>query len=1052
MKPEYIKMSAFGSYAGEETICFTDVNHGIFLITGDTGAGKTTIFDAITYALYDSTSGGKRNGEMMRSQFAGEDCRTYVELKFIYHGETYIINRAPRQNRISKKKNKEGNYTITVDQPSVELIMPDGLPFVGKLKETNQKIVDIVGLDINQFTQIAMIAQGDFLKLLHAPSKERKEIFAKIFNTRIYWRIEEELKSRAKAMYGKLEDNRKDLIREMEDVQCIEDSDIKKQWEGTPRFLESEPDKLLDLLTDIIKESKRKEEDVNQELQKLQESLDQIISEIKLAEETNQVFASLERSEHKKAELDRKKDSMSEMMRRIEAAKRAIQIEAKENAFLEKQKAISECSLRIGEIKAWLEEHGDELIIRKKTKDESESEYKRKNPQISSKISRIQELIPKYEILEVKLSERNTNAKRKAEIEKKQGEIILQRKNSKEKEENILKNQQELKECSDQYHKLVPSVERLTERTAALEGLIRFVEELDKQKISFENAEKELQSLENRRKEKSLAYEELYHRFINGQAGMLSATLEEGRPCPVCGSTAHPHKAASFEAAISQKELQEGKQEAEHTLKEQQDQFEKVQQLKLVYENAKGLAKHEGKRLLDSAFHVETVSQDELQQLLKECKLILEAETKKKLESERSRIKYETNEVELKNLNETMKTYDAEKEITDQLLQEMMIKLTAIDTEIKTLREALIFENKETAQSELAAAGEQLQNLETLVNDSAKRYQALLGQITEKQGNLKAEEDSHYRMTEERNKAEELYLREVTLQGFADVEEYHAYQLASEKIEELSYIYQEYREEVIENEVNRKHYIEQTKGKSKIQTERMEEEKTKLETDKTQRNEESKTIYGIRSRNETIYAKSVKLIEERKKVRDEYTMISRLDATANGRLSQRHMNFQTYIQRRYFKSILYEANKRLYTMSNNQFILKCKDMEELSGQGEVGLDLDVYSMVNDQTRDVKTLSGGESFMAALAMALGMADIIQNTAGSIHIDTMFIDEGFGSLSDETRTQAITILNELSEGKRLIGIISHVTELKAQIGTKLVITKSEKGSKARWEIYE
>ena len=196
----------------------------------------------------------------------------------------------------------------------------------------------------------------------------------------------------------------------------------------------------------------------------------------------------------------------------------------------------------------------------------------------------------------------------------------------------------------------------------------------------------------------------------------------------------------------------------------------------------------------------------------------------------------------------------------------------------------------------------------------------------------------------------------------------------------------------------------------------------------------------------------IRLQNDRKTAREEYRIINRLDATANGKLNRRHMNFQTYIQRRYFNSILNEANKRLFTMSNGQFILKCRDVDELSGQGEVGLDLDVYSMVNDQTRDVKTLSGGESFMAALAMALGMADIIQNTAGSIHIDTMFIDEGFGSLSDETRMLAIKILNELSEGKRLVGIISHVTELKAQIGTKLVITKGEKGSKAKWEIGE
>ena len=174
-----------------------------------------------------------------------------------------------------------------------------------------------------------------------------------------------------------------------------------------------------------------------------------------------------------------------------------------------------------------------------------------------------------------------------------------------------------------------------------------------------------------------------------------------------------------------------------------------------------------------------------------------------------------------------------------------------------------------------------------------------------------------------------------------------------------------------------------------------------------------------------------------------------LDDTVNGRISGKHINFQTYIQRRYFKQVVDRANKRLYVMSGNQFLLQCRDVENLGAQGYVGLDLDIYSVVNDQTRDVKTLSGGESFMAALSMALGMADIIQNSRGSIHIDTMFIDEGFGSLSEETRNQAVRILNELSEGKRLVGIISHVSELKSQIETKLVVRKNDKGSSAVWE---
>jgi exonuclease SbcC len=274
--------------------------------------------------------------------------------------------------------------------------------------------------------------------------------------------------------------------------------------------------------------------------------------------------------------------------------------------------------------------------------------------------------------------------------------------------------------------------------------------------------------------------------------------------------------------------------------------------------------------------------------------------------------------------------------------------------------------------------------------------------------------------------------------------------LPESKVTQLEKALQDYQKEVFEVDNSIRIYRDQTDGKSRIATSSMDEKKTTLEADKLRLDAISKKIFGIRSCDEIAIEKLKKLNHIRKIAREEYLVMSRLESTATGKAGQKRLNFQTYIQRRYFNSILNEANKRLYVMSNGQFILKCRSIEDLSNQGEVGLDLDVYSMVNDQTRDVKTLSGGESFMAALAMALGMADIIQNTAGSIHIDTIFIDEGFGSLSEETRMQAINILNELSEGKRLVGIISHVTELKAQIETKLIVTKTDKGSKTMWEI--
>ena len=341
---------------------------------------------------------------------------------------------------------------------------------------------------------------------------------------------------------------------------------------------------------------------------------------------------------------------------------------------------------------------------------------------------------------------------------------------------------------------------------------------------------------------------------------------------------------------------------------------------------------------------------------------------------------------------------------------------------------------------------DRLTNLHKLTIEA---YHNFLKETTKRHGELKSEDEMQERLGREKDLAQQLFLEEVMEQGFPNVD---AYQLAKLKKEAISLLLEEeqlYKEEVIKCRENLKSYYEQVTGKARMDTDQMQLLKKELDIVKTKLLNESKEIYGNRVNNESIEKAIMILLSKRTQLKAQYSDLSRLEATANGRLSQCHMNFQTYIQRKYFSYVIHEANKRLYIMSNNQFILRCRDVKDLAGQGEVGLDLDVYSMVNDQTRDVKTLSGGESFIAALAMALGMADIIQNAAGSIHIDTMFIDEGFGSLSEDTRMQAIKILQELSEGNRLVGIISHVSELKAQIATKLLVTKTARGSS---EIYE
>lgn len=1052
MKPIYVKMSAFGSYAGEVTVDFTAMDHGIFLITGDTGAGKTTIFDAITYALYDKTSGGKRDGEMMRSQFADEDVRTFVEFKFMYKGASYIITRYPRQERISKKRNKDGEYTRTIDQASVELIMPDGIPYRGKIKEINQKIEDIIGLDVNQFTQIAMIAQGDFLKLLHAPSKERKEIFARIFDTEIYRRIEDELRDLAKAVNGKLEDNRKDIIREMDNIQCIEGSAFANEWEQAYGFSESNQEVQLFLVRQIIDEAKQTEKELNEKLSENQDKLNMVITEIKQADEINKLFDALLQLQNKKEELDAKKEEMELINHNINTAKKAAVVVPKEQALLSRQQELTKCRQRICAIKEWLEKNKELLQSRKKESELKEAEYKSKNPILATTISKINELLPKFEKLE-ELSDKLELCKKEEQAAMTGYEQVTENiRRANQIHEQLIKEQAELRIEADKLLTLSQAVDKLKEKKASLDNLMASMQTLKKYRNEYELKIKEFQEAEASANRLTENYETLYQNFIEGQAAILAHELKEGCPCPVCGSTTHPTPAALSGKSISQAELQKAKNDKDNAQRELEKKKDAMQQAKQQYEKQKTIADIEGSRSISPEFNAEAISAEELKVALFECSKQLEDETEKKKRAEAAKKAFDTNELKLKQLGDSLENYRIQKEAASQALKEAEIKAAELTADIKNLQASLVYNSREAAQKELAATNEQMQQLELAMTSSAKSYQQLLEEANKQEGNLKAEEATAVRMTDELLLLEQDFNRELISQGFIDKTSYHAAIIPAAELAGMEKRYQLYREELIRIENSLNHYTEQTKGKARIQTDALTEKKAGLEAIKRQLEDKSKTVFGIRSRNEAILIRVEELTDIRQKLKKEFSIINRLEATATGKAGPKRLNFQTYIQRRYFNSILNEANKRLIVMSNGQFILKCRDIEDLSNQGEVGLDLDVYSLVNDQSRDVKTLSGGESFMAALAMALGMGDIIQNTAGSIHIDTMFIDEGFGSLSDETRRQAINILQGLSDGKRLVGIISHVSELKAQIGTKLIVTKTDKGSRVKWELME
>lgn len=826
MKPLELIMSAFGSYAGETRIDFSDVQQGVFLITGDTGAGKTTIFDAVTYALYDRTSGMKREGAMMRSQYADGDTKTYVEFTFTHRQERYTVRRNPEYRR-KKKRKSGGQDAFTTERAQVSLTMPDGSDYPGNRTRINRKIVEIIGLDVQQFTQTVMIAQGDFLRLLHAQSQERKQIFGNIFNTSIYWRIQEELKAKAREEKEKLEDQRKSLQREIERVECPADYPQKEQWEEIKNTAQPDISQALIFLKDICALGEEKQDQIRQRMEETQKELEKLQGYLEAADSVNELFRQLERAQERKEELKQKLPAMEEIKKRLENVRVSLSAAEKEEQMEEQNRF-------------W------EQIKEERQKEEQQIQAEKK-------------LLDIYQ-----------NAP-----------------------ENLDRELEDIQKGSmkDQAGKLLT----LTREKARLQE------------------EKKRQQEEVRKKE--TAYECGYRSFLEAQAGLLAQELKEGSPCPVCGSTRHPHRAELPEGALNQRQLERLKEELERA--------------------------------------------------------------RKKLEQAEA-----------------------------------------------SFREA---------------------------QDSCDRqYQKCLQEIGRREGKaeqLKGQEEREQKKKEQAREAFKQALREAGI----SVEAYHSAKKDRQQAENWQKSLDTYQEECIRADENCRRCAQVLRGKHRADTKEAQEKVLERKEEKQFLEQESHRLFAQQERNGEIMGRLEQLKEEEERQREKYEVMLTLSRTANGTLNQSiKMDFETYVQRRFFSHVIYCANQRFVKMTSGQLILRLRELKNLSTQGQAGLDLDVYSPLTGGVRDVKTLSGGESFMAALSMALGMADVISAAAGAVRMDTMFIDEGFGSLDEEARERAVGILNELAGSSRLVGIISHVEELKDQIDRKLYVSRTEKGSQARWEL--
>lgn len=1097
MKPRKLVMSAFGSYASKETIDFTNMDSGLFLIAGNTGSGKSTIFDAIMFALYDTLSGKERKGNMMRSEYANEDVETYVEYTFSYgasdQSENYTIKRYPTYYRRAKRKNKAGGYNMTKQGGKVSLIMPDGREYPGKAAEINQKIRDIIGLTADQFSKIAMIAQGEFQELIMDKTGKRKEIFQQIFSTEIYEQMEKKILEQYKKCIYAIKDNTLKLQETVKGIALEEnDSSLMEKWNEVLGFLDTEPERLEAFLGEYLKEREEVLENEKKEVAQSEKAFQQasftykeVLSVNKLLEEYQSTLVLLNELKEQEKEITKKEELcvIAQNARSCHQLEEKFLYYKKEEENEQKNKKMYQ-----EEVDALLKELAD---VRDKKKKYREY-YEKRQPEIINSQQKVREEIEKLK--ELKQEEMKLQTLEKTGDEAKKEKETLQ------KEEKKLETEQlKIKEWLNSHTTIEVAAEHIRQELAKVmekkEKLESYKEQYTEFKLQYQrlcNSQKNLLEALKEWEEKRHDYEEKNHGYIVAQSAFLAMELKEDSPCPVCGSLNHPEPAKATKELVT-KTMLDSAQKAEQMAQIQKEKCQSDVATKLsVFQNTAEYLIQEGKLLFGNTMNFERYqkaveafdyldSDNLFVQEIVQCDKSERIETGKEefscdtahtnqdgsiwqaiqaleqkmqddideFQTEQAKIQKEI-EVKTKYLDTQISLEGKMSELSkkssenEEVVNKSMIQVESLKMQVLSLREKITITflqegqvQLENLMNELDSISKEMSHIDEIFESCQKSVDTLAGKQKENDKRLRE-------LAEEIKRSKMLFDDALRDKHFEEEEAYyHALEYVIQ-IDQMQEQIQNYKLSRAQCDSKLQTLEKSVEGKKEQSVEAFKEVMEQAERTWQQHKDLYEQMHYKYQTNQRIASRVKELLKGKEKMAEERRVMRSLNDVANGKI-----HFQTYIQRQYFKKIIQAANRRLSKMTSNQFLLKCREISN-SGQGEVGLDLDVINPLTQKVRDAHTLSGGETFLASLSMALGMADIVQGTVSRTRLDTMFIDEGFGALSEEVRNTAVRVLLELAGDKRLVGVISHVTELKEQIPAKLIVTKGSQGSKVGWNI--
>lgn len=914
MRPLKLTISGFGPYAGVQELDFERLGRsGLYLITGDTGAGKTTIFDAITFALFGEASGDSREPAMLRSKYAKAETPTYVELTFAYNGSTYTVRRNPAYERA-----KTRGTGMTAQAADAQLTKPDGST-VTKLKEVDRAVREIIGLSREQFSQVCMISQGDFRRLLQANTDERKKIFTDIFGTGLYASLQARLKAESAELERKSDDVRRSIRQYAGGMVCSDDSalcaQVQRARDGT-----LPTDELDALFAGVLKEDGALLQAQNAQ-----------------AADVQQAILTLE-----------KQKAVAET---YQAARKTL---AQRTADEERQALVwsaAQSALK-----------------------EADAAQKRERPQLLDEIALMRQLLPSYDELDKKESVRRKQEllREKAACER---NALAQKAQALSEALTARRSEQKaLESCGVKKAEREALLQKSSDRQSALRTLLSDFEVYRTQSALLLQKQEVYQTRAAAAAALLGTSLQIQQEFLDAQAGIIAGTLRPGLPCPVCGAIEHPRPALLTAHAPTEDDVKRAKSAYERAQAEAEEASRAAAAQKgSVDEMARSLQGRLTALLPDTAAEqAEQAARSQLAELDRQIAALTDEVQALQASIERKRRLDE----EIPAQEEALRRLENDSIAADKRSERLCAEIDALSARIAELRSTLTFADSSAAEQEISRLQHRADALEQAAAAAQEREKAALTALTA-------------------TRAEIGQLKEQ-LANAADTD---PAALAAQIDEQTA----------LKDAADRK----------------LRAIHTRLSTNESARKGVSKQSAALAA------------LEQR------CAWVSALSRTANGGLRDKaKIDLETYVQTTYFDRILCRANLRLQKMSGGQYDLKRRRNAD-NKQSKSGLELDIVDHVNATERSVNTLSGGEAFLASLALALGLSDEVQMSTG-IHLDTLFVDEGFGSLDSEALRKAYQTLAGLTEGNRLVGIISHVAELKERIDRQIVVCKGADGS--------